>query len=144
MEVRATAANGALFAGDLTLETVECTCGIVFAIPQRLLKKRRNDGECFYCPLGHSLVFNAGKSSAEVLRERLRLERDWHAGTQARLDQERAHSRAVRGVATRRKNELARVKKRVVNGVCPCCGRTFKQLARHMSAKHPDFDESSS
>lgn len=23
-------------------------------------------------------------------------------------------------------------------GVCPCCNRTFKQLAAHMKTKHPD------
>lgn len=25
-------------------------------------------------------------------------------------------------------------------GMCPCCRRTFKQLAEHMKSKHPDFD----
>jgi hypothetical protein len=24
-------------------------------------------------------------------------------------------------------------------GVCPCCNRTFQQLARHMKAKHPGY-----
>lgn len=38
----------------------------------------------------------------------------------------------MKGVATRLKNRAA-------HGVCPCCNRTFQQLARHMSAKHPDF-----
>jgi chemotaxis response regulator CheB len=35
--------------------------------------------------------------------------------------------------------QLTKTKKRVANGVCPCCNRTFKQLARHMKAKHPEF-----
>ena len=25
------------------------------------------------------------------------------------------------------------------NGVCPCCTRTFPNLAAHMKTKHPDF-----
>lgn len=32
-----------------------------------------------------------------------------------------------------------RIKNRVKNGVCPCCNRTFENLARHMQAKHSDF-----
>lgn len=39
---------------------------------------------------------------------------------------------AQRGVTTRIKN-------RVKHGVCPCCQRTFRQLAAHMKSKHPDF-----
>lgn len=26
-------------------------------------------------------------------------------------------------------------------GVCPCCNRTFKNLARHMAGQHPGFTE---
>jgi hypothetical protein len=29
----------------------------------------------------------------------------------------------------------------VANGVCPCCNRTFQNLARHMAGKHPDYEE---
>ncbi len=36
---------------------------------------------------------------------------------------------------------MTKVKKRAANGVCPCCNRTFSDLARHMKAKHPDFAE---
>lgn len=28
---------------------------------------------------------------------------------------------------------------RVGAGVCPCCKRTFQQLARHMKCKHPKY-----
>ncbi len=34
-----------------------------------------------------------------------------------------------------------RTRKRVGSGVCPCCSRTFQQLARHMKAKHPAYTE---
>ena len=37
------------------------------------------------------------------------------------------------------KGHLTRVKRRVGNGVCPCCNRTFKNLADHMTTKHPDY-----
>lgn len=28
---------------------------------------------------------------------------------------------------------------RVSAGTCPCCNRSFKQLAAHMKNKHPDY-----
>jgi hypothetical protein len=30
-------------------------------------------------------------------------------------------------------------KERVSAGVCPCCTRTFQNLAQHMANQHPDF-----
>lgn len=50
--------------------------------------------------------------------------------------EERSHA-ATRG-------HLTRTKKRGGHGVCPCCNRTFQQLARHMKSKHPDYAESKS
>jgi hypothetical protein len=34
---------------------------------------------------------------------------------------------------------MTRIKKRVAAGVCPCCNRSFKDLARHMAGQHPDY-----
>ena len=45
--------------------------------------------------------------------------------------------------ATRRmaaaKGELTKMKKRVGNGVCPCCNRQFVNLQRHMATQHPGY-----
>lgn len=37
------------------------------------------------------------------------------------------------------KAATTRLKNRVKMGICPCCHRTFKQLAAHMKKKHPGF-----
>ena len=37
------------------------------------------------------------------------------------------------------KGHATRISKRVKNGVCICCNRTFADLARHMATKHPTF-----
>lgn len=37
-----------------------------------------------------------------------------------------------RGVVTKTKNRIGK-------GVCPCCNRTFVELARHIATKHPDY-----
>lgn len=121
--------RGETFAGYTKLEVEVCTCGVLFAAPEHMLDKRREDGKSFYCPNGHSLVY--GSENAK-LKAQLQRERDRAGRLAARLDQTEASRRAYKGQATRIKN-------RVSKGVCPCCNRSFRDLARHMKSKHPDF-----
>ena len=70
-------------------------------------------------------MLEKAKEHADHLERRLVMEKN-------RLKaEERSHS-ATRGHVTRQK-------KRAAAGVCPCCNRTFKQLARHMERKHPNY-----
>lgn len=116
-----------------------CTCGVVFAFPRRLYEHLREDpSKWFYCPNGHQQHYT-GETKAERerrLRERaeraLKIEHDALVAERSRHDQTRASLRAQKGVNTRIKN-------RIKNGVCPCCNRTFQNLARHMANQHPDF-----
>lgn len=119
------------------LVVVTCTCGILFAIPENLhrsaLKHRGPTGWQISCPLGHTWHFTAAYVDEEAkLRNELERERRYSAHVVARLDQAEASLSATRGVVTR-------MKRRASAGVCPCCNRTFQQLARHMATKHPDF-----
>jgi hypothetical protein len=59
------------------------------------------------------------------------------AYARAAVQAERAN-RAEREASIER-DKLARLRKRAKHGVCPCCKRTFQQLARHMKQKHPEF-----
>jgi hypothetical protein len=118
-----------------TLVVVQCWCGIRHAIPSGLHRQARDKGHGVYCPLGHSWVFS--KTRAEELEEDLARERRrCKAERDLREHEERSHA-ATRG-------HLTRTKRRVAAGVCPCCGRTFQQLARHMAAKHPGYASASS
>ncbi len=123
--------------GIFTLE-VCCNCGIGFAVPDDFHRRRRADHALFYCPSGHGQHY-AQKSEAEKLRENLATakanEAFWiqRSEEKARALVSAEHRlRATRGVVTR-------IKRRVAHGVCPCCQRTFKDLARHMEGQHPDF-----
>lgn len=49
--------------------------------------------------------------------------------------QESEHFRKSRDIL---KGMLTKERKRVGNGVCPCCNRSFSNLQRHMVSKHPD------
>lgn len=121
--------RGDTFAGYNDLEVTVCTCGVLFAMPKKLLDERRYDGANFYCPHGHSLSFDGDQKR---LKRQLENERDRAARLSANLDQSEASRRAYKGQATK-------LKKRASAGVCPCCQRSFKELKRHMETKHPDF-----
>ena len=119
----------------ITLDTTECyQCGIIFGAPEDWFNNRKRKKDTFYCPNGHGQHF-VGKTHEEQLREL----RDEAARERSRRDQAEADARTQRGLATRYRNERNRIKTRVAGGVCPCCNRTFKQLARHMKSKHPGF-----
>lgn len=118
------------------LVATECWCGIAHAIPTSLMRMAKENDMSVYCPVGHQWVLG-GKTKAEQLREaqeRIAAEQRRVKATRDLLAaEERSHS-ATRG-------HLTRTKKRVANGVCPCCNRTFKQLAAHMKNKHPEYVE---
>jgi hypothetical protein len=44
-------------------------------------------------------------------------------------------------VAAVYKGKHTQLKKRVANGVCPCCHRSFVALRRHIETKHPEFKD---
>lgn len=98
----------------------------------------RRDGRSFYCPAGHRQSYQDSEND-NVRRERDRLKQE-----NARLEDcirsqtsstefYKRQSAAMKGVATKMKN-------RIKVGVCPCCNRTFQDLARHMASQHKDFD----
>lgn len=127
--------RGLTISTELKLVTEECyQCGVTFAMPEDFKRYRLADQETFYCPNGHGQCY-AGKTDAQKLREaKQQLER---AATRERALRDQADAsersnRALKGVITRTKN-------RVANGVCPCCHRTFPDLADHMKDQHPNY-----
>lgn len=141
------ASEGDKFNSDTILEFVDCpTCGITYAIPASLKRSALkwhgdlSNGWKLCCPLGHTWWY-VGKSEEEKLRERLQSERDRAGRLASERDQLKASLRGTRANASRTRKELKSVKTRVAHGVCPCCNRTFKQLAAHMKNKHPEYVE---
>lgn len=129
------------YAAQITLQTTTCPkCAITFAAPKRMLEDARDDRSItLYCPAGHSLHW-PGASREEKLERELKRQKDRAAFQVARAEQAEASRRAHKAAATRARNQRDRLGKRAQAGVCPCCNRTFKQLARHMAGQHPDFD----
>ena len=119
----------AQLANQTSLFALNCaSCGIEYAIPQDFVDRRRADHAAFYCPAGHSNVYQ-GLSVAENLRIEL-------AAANRRTEMEANTRRAAERDAKAAKRKLRTLTHRVECGVCPHCQRTFKQLAAHMKAKH--------
>lgn len=130
------------------LVVVTCWCGINHAVPENLRSHQQrchDDGRevpSIYCPLGHSHA-PAGKSRSAKLREELEAEKNRRARAQAQADRERARADETERRRVAQKAATTRLGKRAKAGVCPCCNRTFKQLARHMAGQHPEYDPTS-
>ena len=121
------------------MEVIECyKCSILFAVPRDFDKRRLSDHDDFWCPRGHRQRY-IGKTKEQKLQEQLEhkevaleREREWKRHYQERSAHQERRASAFKG-------HLTRTKKRVGNGVCPCCNRTFKDLANHMNTQHPEY-----
>lgn len=125
-----------------TLYVTSCgECGTVFGMESGLQEKLVETGRAFYCPNGHCRAYR----DSDVVRERKAREAAEKQAQWAREDA--ARQRKLRETAERSARAHAahfrRIKNRVAHGVCPCCNRTFSNVARHMSAKHPEWKQES-
>ena len=115
-----------------------CNCFMDFAMPRAMQEARRRDKKSFYCPNGHPMSYTGENQEAILRRERDRLaqqiaQRDDEIARRQR-GWEEAEKRAA--VAERK---IKRVEKRAHAGLCPCCNRSFSELAKHIATKHPSF-----
>lgn len=121
-----------------TVEIIHCArCGSPFGVQKHQLDSLRETGKTFYCPSGHSNVYT--KTKADLLSTELaKVKRDleWEAEQNRRNRQDAAHYKKSRDAY---KGQVTKIRKRVANGVCPCCNRTFQNLREHMLTQHPDF-----
>ena len=109
-------------------------CGTPIGIEQGAWLNLQDDGGTFYCWRGHRCTTGEGTKQAEIRRLREDKERleQWNREERARAERAERRERAQKAAKTRIKN-------RVAKGVCPCCKRSFVNLARHMASKHPNY-----
>lgn len=116
------------------------TCKISFYLPGTVYDRAQaSSSVSFYCPNGHSSIYSdteTARLKRQLEQEKKRLEwanKDLTMVRQQRDRQERK-ARAFKGIITK-------TKKRVGQGVCPCCNRFFSKLHAHMMVKHPKYKE---
>lgn len=131
-------------ANDLYVWT--CSCGAKQAMTHETNRVLRQSAATFYCVHGHTRWFPPGKSEEEKLRDQLNAERIARQRAEQRVAEKADEAQAAWNTATRERNRAngykghaTRITKRAKAGVCPCCNRTFKQLAAHMANQHPEF-----
>ena len=124
------------FTALVSLEQKSCgRCGGVFALNAEFLKHARDHRGGYFCPYCQTW-WSWSESEADRLRKQL--EEKSRELTIAKSDALRnAHAAADERAA---KRKLEKKLRRVKAGVCPCCNRTFQNLARHMANKHPDSE----
>lgn len=122
---------------SIDLAQTTCWCGTPFALPAELLSAAHKAGHTIYCPHGHSVCWKDTETD-KLRRERDRLKQD-----QARLEDESKQAwttaAALRERAEKAEKAAKRLKKRTSAGTCPCCSRTFSNMAEHMKHQHPEF-----
>lgn len=128
--------DGLTYAGETDLTVMTCPiCGVTYAIPARMQQMAYDRGEGniqWFCCNGHKLGYHGDSEATkernlrESAQRRAQAERDLREHTEHKL-------RAQKGATTK-------AKKRHAAGVCPCCNRTFQQVACHMASQHPDYD----
>ncbi len=120
--------------------TVEhcCNCGVAFGLSTSHRNELVKTHDWFYCPNGHRQHYT-GQTEAERLQRELDAEK--RRTEYARADANRRREERIRVEHQLRsvKGHQTRLKKRIAGGACPCCNRTFENLARHMTTKHPEF-----
>lgn len=128
---------GALdFATGLVRESC-CVCSVVFGMSKGVYDLRRQDGREFYCVNGHRQFYT--ETEATQLKKQLEQKEKqlvWAKEREAIANREAKHQE---GRARAYKGKFTGIKRRVANGVCPCCTRSFQNLRRHMETKHPKY-----
>lgn len=107
-------------------------CGHTIYLSATHMRNLRKSHKSFYCTYCGNTNHYPGKSKSEKLQAQLNATRDQLETVRQQRDQTEYRRRAEKAAKTRLKNRIGK-------GVCPCCNRTFQNLAAHMANKHPDF-----
>lgn len=110
---------------------LENTCGHTVYMTADMEEARRRDHKSWYCTVCGSKKHWPQESDLEKIRR----ERDAAMQREETLRQQR---KGLEDALETERKAKARLKKRVANGVCPCCTRSFTNLRRHMATKHPN------
>lgn len=118
-----------------------CDMWLPPALDEAARRSRGPNGIQFFCAYGHRQHYSLGENEETKLRR----ERDRLKQQLAEKDDEISRQRGLREDTERRlsaqRGVVTRIKNRIGHGVCPCCNRTFENLARHMTSKHPEYAE---
>lgn len=113
-------------------------CGILFGMPDQFNDKLRDNGKTFYCPNGHSLYYPGETDKAKITRLEREKQQAREIADRAKADAKVFQEQvlAERKAKLKARESKKRLMKRIENGVCPKCNRSFSNLKRHIDSKH--------
>lgn len=117
----------------------KCEVWIPDALYEAAQASRGPNGISFYCGYGHGMHFSIGETEADKLRrERDRLAQQI-AEKNDTIREERERREATERQLAAQRGVTTKLRKRAAAGTCPCCQRTFSNMANHMKSEHPDY-----
>jgi hypothetical protein len=120
------------YTGSLVI--IECAgCHMDFGATPDFVRDRRKDSKTFYCPNRCSNYYPPGSDPESKLRKKLEAAEAQRVAAEDQLQAATITAEGLRRV-------LQRERARFANGVCPCCNRSFENVARHVAGQHPDYD----
>lgn len=132
----------------VSIRHLECAhCGVIYGLTNEFinekLRSRGTESQYFYCPNGHKRYFGGESDSqkAERLEKEkqeleIRLNNDKRELEQ-RLAREKEDNKMFLSEIDKQRTKRLKLEKRIKNGVCPHCTRSFQNLKRHIACKHP-------
>lgn len=128
----------ATYQASMQFETICCTtCAQHFGVTTNFARSRREDGQNFYCPSGHHNYY--GETEVARLQRALDAKKRREEILEAEVNRQREYKEAAQRSAAAAHGQVTTIKKRVANGACPCCKRSFADLHRHMTSQHPNY-----
>lgn len=118
--------------------TTHCgVCRVRFALESGHFHSLKEDGDWFWCPNGHKIHYTTSEN--DRLKEQLKQKDRVIKSKSETIDIQRRENERERRSHAATKGKLTKTRKRVSKGICPCCNRSFVNLARHMTNKHPEY-----
>lgn len=128
------------FNATAELCVINCgSCGGTYAINERHRAQCYQEGNSWTCPYCKTGWGYANNNENAQLKKQLELERKRKEWAEQDARRQREDRIAAEHRERAQKAAKTRLKNRIGQGVCPCCTRTFGNLARHMATKHPDY-----
>lgn len=125
---------------SITLTAINCgECGGTYCINERYRAQRYEKGGGWHCPYCQCSWGYFGDTEAAKLKKALEAEQRNTAFYKNNAASERASRECTERRLIAAKGAKIRLRNRIKNGVCPCCTRSFENLANHIKTKHPDF-----
>lgn len=125
---------------NLTFELEECFhCHAPFMMTTDATERLRNNHKSFYCPYCKGSQYYPGKTNEQKLKEKLVQERQRKEAALRRANEEQQRADQLAKKEKVQRASRIRLKKRIINGVCPCCNRHFPNLFSHIKTKHQDW-----